>query len=66
MAVRCYGVFLQKDTGSVIEGYSLKNRFRESGEGHKAKAPEVYDALFEWFLDVRRELKDRLPKNAVF
>ena len=38
-------------------------RFRASGAGRKQKAPEVRQALFAWFIDVREALKGRLPKR---
>ena len=40
-----------------------KTRFRESGAGRKCKAPEVREAMFEWFINVRGVLKGRLPKK---
>ena len=36
-----------------------KKRFRESGGGRKCKAPEVKEAIFEWFINLRRVLKGR-------
>ena len=38
-----------------------KKRFRESGGGRKYKAPEVREAMFQWFINVRGVLKGRLP-----
>ena len=32
-----------------------------SGGGRKCKAPEVTEAMLEWFINVRRALKGRLP-----
>ena len=40
---------------------SSKRKCREPGAGRKAKVPEVRNALFEWFVDVRGSLKGRLP-----
>ena len=39
-----------------------KKRFRESGAGRKCKAPEVREAIFEWFINVRGVLKGRLQQ----
>ena len=38
-----------------------KKRFREIGGWRKCKAPEVKEAMFEWFINVRGVLKGRLP-----
>ena len=64
-AVRCHKSIL-KNTWNDIEDENgktskAKKRFRESGGGRKPKAPEVRNAVFEWFLDVRGALKGRLP-----
>ena len=37
-----------------------KKIFRESGGGWKCKTPEVREAMFEWFINVREVLKGRL------
>ena len=34
--------------------------FRESGGGRSSKALEVREAMFEWFINVKRVLKGRL------
>ena len=34
-----------------------------SGAGRKPKAPEIREALFPWFIDVRGMLKGRLPQR---
>ena len=57
---RCYEKYLPND----FEGEERpKKRFRESRAGKKCKAPEVREAMFEWFINVRGVLKGRLPKN---
>ena len=38
-----------------------KKRFRGSERGRKCKAPEVREAMVEWFINARRVLKGRLP-----
>ena len=59
-AKRCYEKYLAND----FEGEEPpKKRFRESGAGRKCKAPEVREAMFEWFINVRGVLKGRLPKK---
>ena len=63
LAVRCHKSIL-KNTWNDIEDENEKapkKRSRESGGGRKPKEPEVRDAVFEWFLDVRGALKGRLP-----
>ena len=60
---------VKKNTGDldVLEDEcrpsSSKRKCREPGAGRKAKVPEVRNALFEWFVDVRGSLKGRL-KNV--
>ena len=57
---RCYEKYLATD----FEGAEpSKKRFRESGAWRKCKAPEVREAMFEWFINVRGVLKGRLPKK---
>ena len=59
-AKRCYEKYLANN----FEGEEPpKKRFRESGAGRKCKAPEVREAMFEWFINVRGVLKGRLPKK---
>ena len=38
-------------------------RKRATGAGRKAKTPQVRQALFSWFVDVRETLKGRLPRR---
>ena len=48
----------------ILEGEEPpKKRFRESGARRKCKAPEVREAMFEWFINVRGVLKGRLSKK---
>ena len=42
---------------------NMKKAFREQGGGRKPIAPEVRQAVFEWFIDIRGSLKGRLPKK---
>ena len=58
LAKRCHDKYLNGDF-DVQE--PSKKRFRESGGGRKCKAPEVREAMFEWFVNVRGVLKGRLP-----
>ena len=59
-AKRCY----EKYSANDFEGEEPpKKRFRASGAGRKCKAPEVREAVFEWFINVRGVLKRRLPKK---
>ena len=44
-----------------VDGEPSKKRLRESGEGRKWKAPEVREAIFQCFVNVRGVLKGRLP-----
>ena len=63
-AERCYKDF-QNPNDSVDTSKAQKGRFRKSGAGRKAQAPEVRDSLFEWFVDTRGIFKGRLPKDML-
>ena len=43
-----------------------KKRFRDPGVGWKPAAPEMLQALFEWFINVRGTLKARLPQRLIY
>lgn len=59
LATRCYRKIKSGDEVEV----NSKKKFREPGAGRKPAAPEVRQALFEWFVDVRGTLKARLPRR---
>ena len=40
-----------------------KVKFRQAGGGRKKSVPEVRDAMYHWFIDIRSGLKARLPKS---
>ena len=40
-----------------------KKKFTEAGAGRKLATLEVRQAAFEWFVDIRGSLKERLPKK---
>ena len=40
-----------------------KSKFRNPVGGRKVTAPEVREALYDWFIDVRGSLKGRLPRS---
>ena len=40
-----------------------KSKFRNPGGGRKVNAPEVREALYDWFIDIRGSLKARLPRS---
>ena len=44
-----------------MEEEPSKKKFHERGGGRKSKAPEVREAMFEWFINVRGALKGSLP-----
>ena len=58
VAKRCYE---KLENGDFEDGVSRKT-FRSLGDGQKARAVEVRDELFQWFIDVRTSLNARLPK----
>ena len=45
------------------EELNEKKRFRAPGAGRKPVAPEIREAAFQWFLDIRGGLKGRLPRK---
>ena len=59
LAKRCYE---KLERGDFEDGTSSK-KFRFSGGGRKSRAPEVRDAIFQWFIDVRTSVKARLPRS---
>ena len=45
----------------LVDEEPSKKRLRESGGGKKCKTPEVREAMFECFINVRGVLKGHLP-----
>ena len=59
LASRCYN-----DIDNLHDlALCLAKNTRASGAGRKPKAPEIREALFSWFIDVRETLKGRLPRR---
>ena len=58
LAKRCHDKLLNGDFDNEEPS---KKRFRQEIGGRKCKAPEVRQAMFEWFVDVRGTRKGRLP-----
>ena len=56
-AKRCHEKYLNDE---FVDEEPSKKIFRESGAGWKCKTPEVREAMFEWFINVREVLKGRL------
>ncbi len=60
---RAYDTYLKKEE----EGYDIEDEskvaYRAPGGGRKAAAPNIREALFEWFINVRGVLKGRLPRS---
>ena len=44
-------------------GPPTKVKFRQAGGGRKKSVPEVREAVYDWFIDIRCSLKARLPKS---
>ena len=64
LANRCYESHSQKrGLGIDAEEVEPKKRFRVAGGGRKPVAPEIREAAFQWFIDVRGGLKGRLPRK---
>ena len=56
-AKKCHEKYLKDE---FVDEKPSQKRFRESREGRKWKAPQVREAMFEWFINVRGVLKGRL------
>ena len=59
LATRCYNEIEQLRDPSTC----APAKKRAIGGGRKSKAPEVREALFSWFVDVRESLKGRSPRR---
>ena len=57
-AKTCHEKYLNDE---FVDEEPSKKRFRDSRGERKCKAPEVREAMFEWFINVRGVLKGRLP-----
>ena len=60
-AKRCNEKYLAND---FEEEERPKKRFRESGAGRMCKAPEVREAMFERFINIRGVLKDVFQRKC--
>ena len=40
-----------------------KSKYRKPGAGRRTNIPDVREALFDWFIDIRNTLKARLPRK---
>ena len=40
-----------------------KVKFHQAGGGRKKSVPEVHEAMYDWFIDIRSSLKARLTKS---
>ena len=58
---RCYEK-VSKDE-SEITVPAPKSKYRQPGGGRKVVAPDVREALYDWFVDIRGTLKARLPRS---
>ena len=58
---RCYDQQM-KNQLQIVE-LPTKSKFRNPGGERKVTAPEVREALYDWFIDVRGSLKARLPRS---
>ena len=58
---RCYGNQIASQCD--IKKPPTKSKFRNPGGGRKVTAPEVREALYDLFIDIRGSLKARLPRS---
>ena len=59
----CYDRLISSENSCEISIEPSKLQYRKPGAGRKATIPDVREALFEWFIDVRGTLKARLPRK---
>ena len=60
---RCCENVASNENTCIIDAQPSKSKYRKPGGGRKATIPDVREALFEWFIDVRSSLKARLPRK---
>ena len=58
---RCYDAALKAEQDEEITTPALKSKYRQPGAGRKRVAPEVRQALYDWFINIRGALHARLP-----
>ena len=59
---RCHQNLIEREeAGEIMEPTCSKSKYRKEGGGRKVTIPNVREALFEWFVDVRGTLKARRP-----
>ena len=62
LAKRCHqNLIKREEAGKIMEPTCSKPKYRKKGGGRKVTIPNVREALFEWFVDVRGTLKARRP-----
>ena len=60
---RCYEQVIESKESGEINVETSKSKYRKAGGGEKKTIPDVRDALFDWFIDIRGTLKARLPRK---
>ena len=59
---RCHQNLIEREeAGEIMEPTCSKPKCRKKGGGRKVTIPNVREALFEWFVDVRGTLKAKRP-----
>ena len=59
---RCYQQ-ITESKGEVTIDEPSKSKYRRVGGGRKKTIPDVREALFDWFIDIRGTLKAHLPRK---
>ena len=60
---RCNEQVIESKESGEINVEPSKSKYRKAGGGRKTTIPDVRDALFDWFIDIRGTLKARLPRK---
>ena len=60
---RCHEQLLNSESTCEINVGPSKSKYRKPGAGRRTTIPDVREALFDWFIDIRSTLKARLPRK---
>ena len=60
---RCHEQLLNSKNTCEINVGPSKSKCRKPGAGRRTTKPDVREALFDWFIDIRNTLKARFPRK---
>ena len=62
---RCHEQLLNSESTCKINVGPSKSKYRKPGAGRRTTIPDLREALFNWFIDIRSTLKARLPPKCL-